>query len=59
MGGIPSREYRKQTLEDIRQSHLESAAPDADALLSEHGTALEKTSALYKQLSVENRSKKN
>lgn len=45
-----AREYRKQTLEDLRQSRLTSAEPDADALLSEHGVSLEKTSALYKQL---------
>ena len=45
-----AREYRKQTLEDLRQSRLTSAEPDADALLSEHGVSLDKTSALYKQL---------
>ena len=45
-----AREYRKQTLEDLRQSRLASAEPDADALLTEHGVPLEKTSALYKQL---------
>ena len=43
-------EYRKQTLEDPRQSRLTSAEPDADALLSEHGVSLDKTSARYKQL---------
>jgi integrase len=45
-----AREYRKQTLEDLRQSRLKSAEPDADALLSEHSVSLDKTSALYKQL---------
>ena len=45
-----AREYRKQTLEDLRQSRLASAEPDADALLTEHGVSIEKTSALYKQL---------
>ena len=45
-----AREYRKQTLEDLRQSRLTSAEPDADALLSKHGVSLDKTSALYKQL---------
>ena len=45
-----AREYRKQTLEDLSQSRLTSAEPDADALLLEHGVSLEKTSALYKQL---------
>ena len=42
-----TREFRKQTLEDLRQSRLTSAEPDADALLSEHGVSLDKTSALY------------
>ena len=41
-----AREYRKQTLEDLRQSRLTSAEPDADALLSAHGVSLDKTSAL-------------
>ena len=45
-----AREYRKQTLEDLRQSRLASAEHDADALLTEHGVPIEKTSALYKQL---------
>ena len=45
-----AREYRKQTLEDLGQSRLTSAEPDADALLSKHGVSLGKTSALYKQL---------
>ena len=45
-----ARAYRKQTLEDLRQSRLKSAKPDADALLSGHCVSLNKTSAFYKQL---------
>ena len=45
-----AREYRKQTLEDLRASRLKSAEPDADALLLKHGVSLAKSSALYKQL---------
>lgn len=45
-----AREYRKQRLEDLRSSRLESAEPEADALLLQHDAFLEKTSAVYKQL---------
>ena len=45
-----AREYGQQTLEDLRLSRLESAEPDTDALLQEHGVSLDRASAIYKQL---------
>lgn len=45
-----ARTYRQEILEHLRASRLEGAEPETDTLLLEHDIALDKTSALYKQL---------
>ena len=45
-----ARTYRQEILGNLRASRLEGAEPETDALLLEHDIALNKTSALYKQL---------
>ena len=45
-----AREYRKEVLENLRLSRLDTVEPDVDKQLQTHGISLARNSAVYKQL---------